>query len=141
MQLSVNLVTCLVFLVILIRGLPIPSDSNTASFGAIPLAYRRRALSPLDDPSSAAGDSPCRPQFWGGTTANTSICKYPALWAGKYWWAMGSVALLLIALYGLLAFVTWGVMSVDLPRLMVWNRTGDEQRRYLIMCFQAAEQC
>ena len=42
---------------------------------------------------------------------------------------MISVALTLIVFYGLLAFVMWGVMSVDLPRLMVWKRTGDEQRR------------
>ena len=35
----------------------------------------------------------------------------------------------LVFLYGLLAFVTWGILSVDLPRLMVWNRIGDERRR------------
>ena len=121
-----------VFLVVLTRGLPIPSDNNSnfTPFGVNPFAYSRRGLSPPEDRSSVAGYSHVgRPQVWRGTSANTSICRDTALWTGKWWWAMGSVALMLVALYGLLAFVMWGMMSVDLARLMVWNRTGDERRR------------
>lgn len=132
MQLPLESFVCLVFLLGLTRGLPIPgnSNSNIAPFGVFPLAYSRRGLSLPENRSSATGYSPVgRPQIWGGTPANTAICRYPSLWTGKWWWVMGSVALILIALYGLLAFVLWGIMSVDLPRLMVWNRTGDEQRR------------
>lgn len=123
----------IVFLVLhlgLTRSLPIPSESNMTSFGMFPLAYSRRGLSPPDHRSLAARYSTFdRPQVWGGTPANTSICRNPALWTGKTWWTMGSIALVLLALYGLLAFVIAGIMNVDLPRLMVWNRTGDEQRR------------
>ena len=129
MKFALESFICVVFLLVLICGLPIPSDRESASFGVLPLAYKRRALSSPDGPSSAAGYGPGRPQIWGGTPANTSICSYPALWTGILWWVMGVVALALIVLYGLLAFVMWGVMSVDLPRLMVWNRTGDERRR------------
>lgn len=127
-----KLFVCLVFFLALTRGLPIPGDSNSnmAPFGVFPLAYSRRGLSLFKDRSSSTGFSAVgRPQVWGGTPANTSICRYPSLWTGKWWWIMISVALTLIVFYGLLAFVMWGVMSVDLPRLMVWKRTGDEQRR------------
>lgn len=128
MQVPLEIFTCLFSFLLLTLGLPIPTDSNTASFGVFPLAYRRRIFSSSTVQSSAAGHSPVR-KVWGGTSANTSICRYPALWTGRRWWLMGFLALVLIALYGLLAFVMWGIMSVDLPRLMVWKRTGNEQRR------------
>lgn len=121
---------CLVLLLPLIRCLPIPSDSSMASFGIYPIAYSRRELSPPDDRSSAAGFSRVgRPQVWGGTPATTSICVHPALWTGKWRSAMIFIVSALILFYGLLAFVMWGVMSIDLPRLTVWNRTGDKKRR------------
>ena len=121
---------CLVFLLLSTRGLPIPSGSSMASFGVLPIAYSRRELSPPDGRSSAVEYSPVsRPQVWGGTPANTSICVNPALWTGKWRSAMIFIASALVFFYGLLAFVMWGIMSVDLPRLMVWNRTGDERRR------------
>lgn len=109
------------------RGLPTPSASSMAPFGVFPLAYNHRDL---NRQSLAIGYSTIdRTQIWGGTPANTSICRSPALWTGKWWWIMCSVAFLLVALYGLLAFVMWGILSVDLPRLTVWNRTGDQRRR------------
>ena len=133
MQLALKVFVCLVFLLGLTRGLPIPginNHSNMAPFGGFPLAYSRRGLSLPEGRSSATGYSPVgHTQVWGGTPANTAICRHPSLWTGKLWWIMGSVAVILIALYGLLAFVLWGIMSVDLPRLTVWNRTGDERRR------------
>lgn len=132
MQLSLELFVYLVFLLVWTSGLPIPNDSksNIAPFGLVPLAYSRRGLSPPNDQGSAAGDSHVgRPQAWGGTPANTSICIYPAVWSGKLWLVMASVAMMLVALYGVLAFVMWGIMSVDIPRLTVWNRTGDKRRR------------
>lgn len=132
MYLPLEFYVCLVFLIVSTRGLPIPGDSNSnaASFGIFPIAYSRRGPPLPGDRSSVTGYSPRdRPEVWGGTPANTSICRYPALWTGKWWWAMGFFTLILVLLYGLLASVTWGMMSVDLPRLMVWNRTGDERRR------------
>ena len=130
MQLPLELIVCLVLHLVLTHSLPIPSESNMASFGVFSLAYSRRGPSPSYHRSLAARYSPVgRPQVWGGTPANTSICRNPALWTGKLWWTMGSIALLLLALYGLLAFVMWGIMSVDLARLMIWNRTGNERRR------------
>lgn len=129
MTFAFDLFTCLVFLLVLTCGLPIPRGGNTASFGALPLAYRRRVTSSPDGSSSVAGYGPGRPQVWGGTPANPSICYYPNLWTGMKWWIMGCGALLLVIFYGVLAFATWGVMSVDLPRLTVWSRTGGEQRR------------
>ena len=121
---------CLVLLVHSIHCLPIPNESSMASFGVYPIAYSRRELSPTDDRGSAAGYSPGgRPQVWGGTPANTSVCVNPALWTGKWRSAMIFLVSALVLFYGLLAFIIWGIMSIDLPRLMVWNRTGDEKRR------------
>ncbi|CAD6592289.1 MAG: Sec61p translocation complex subunit [Alectoria sarmentosa] len=34
-----------------------------------------------------------------------------------------------LSIYGVATIVMLGIMTVDLPRLMVWNRTGDEKRR------------
>ena len=42
---------------------------------------------------------------------------------------MGSVALFLVVLYGVLAFVMWGILSVDISRLTIWKRMGDGRRR------------
>ncbi len=39
------------------------------------------------------------------------------------------VAIGLVLLTGLLAGLTLAVLSVDLPRLMVWTRTGSAKRR------------
>lgn len=129
MQLPLQLSIYPVFLG-LTRSFPLPSKSNTASFRVVALSCSHRGLSASNDQSSAAGYNTFgRAQVWGGTPANTSICRNPALWTGKWWWAMGSIALLLVALYGLLAFVMWGIMSVDLPKLTIWNRTGDKRRR------------
>lgn len=109
------------------RGLPTPSASSVAPFGVSPLAYNCRDL---NRQSLAIGYSTVdRTEIWGGTPANTSICRNPALWTGKWWWFMGTIAFVLVVLYGLLAFVMWGILSVDLPRLTVWNRTGDQRRR------------
>lgn len=131
MQLPLELFIYLVFLLVLTGGLPIPSDSNSSMvpFGIVSLAYSRRGSSLPKDRTSATESPFGWPQVWGATPANTSICRYPALWTGNLWWVMCSAVILLIALYGLLAFVMWGIMSVDLPRLMVWNRTGNERRR------------
>lgn len=132
MLLPLEVVVCLSFSLGLTYGLPIPVDSNRnlAPFGAFPLVYSRRGLPISGDRSSATEYSPVdRPQVWGGTPANTSICSYPALWTGWLWWIMGVISLLLLAFYGLATIVMMGIMTVDLPRLMVWNRTGDEKRR------------
>ena len=129
-MLLLKMVFCLVFLLVSTRGLPIPSQSSMEPFGELPIAYSRRELASPDDRSSAAGHSPIgRPKVWGGTPATTSICVNPALWTGKWRSAMIFVVSALVFFYGLLAFVMWGIMSIDLPRLMVWNRTGDEKRR------------
>ena len=129
MRLSLDLLFCLIFLG-LTQGLPTPSTGNMASFRVFSLAYSRRGYSPPDGQSSVTGHSTVdRSQVWGGTPANTSICRTSALWTGKWWWVMGIIAFALVVLYGILAFVMWGILSVDLPRLMVWNRTGDERRR------------
>lgn len=126
MQPPLALLFSLVFLVFT-RGLPTPSASSMAPFGAFPLAYNRQDL---NRQSLATGYSTVgRSQILGGTPANTSICRNPTLWTGKWWWIMGSIAFLLVAFYGLLAFVMWGILSVDIPRLTVWNRTGDKRRR------------
>ncbi|KAM0804952.1 hypothetical protein BDR22DRAFT_475181 [Usnea florida] len=99
-------------------------------FAIIPLAYSRWGRSRSENRSLATGWRPIGwPHILGGTPANTSICRYPAQWDGKMWWIMCSAALALIVLYGVLAFAMWGIMSVDLPRLIVWNRTGEEWRR------------
>lgn len=117
-------------LLLVARCLPIPSVSTMPPLEVISLAYSRRGILPPDDRSSTDEYSPVgRPQVWGGTPSNTSICKSPALWIGTMWWGMGTLACFLIVTYGVLAFVMWGIMTVDLPRLIVWNRTGDEQRR------------
>ena len=130
MQSSLKPISCLVFLLVLVRGLPIPRKSNMASSGTLSLAYSHRGLSRPNGQRLATRYSYIgRPQIWGGTPANTSICRSPALWSGKWWWIMGSVALLLVAVYGVLAFVMWGILSVDMSRLTVWTRIGDESRR------------
>ena len=129
MRLPSELLSCMVFLG-LTQGLPAPSESNIAPLGVFPLAYRRQDLSPLSDQSSATGHNTVgHLQVLGGTPANASICRNSSLWTGKWWWMMFILAFCLVLLYGLLAFVTWGILTVDLPRLMVWNRTGDERRR------------
>ena len=129
MQLPLALLMSLVFLDST-RGLPTPNESSMAPFRVFPLAYERWDLSPLKRQNLTTRYSTVnRSQIWGGTPANTSICRSPALWTGRWWWIMGSIAFSLVALYGLLAFVMWGILSVDLPRLTVWNRTGDERRR------------
>lgn len=131
MHFPLELSVCLVFLLIWTHGLPIPSDSNLAPFGVFPLAYSRRSLSPPNNQSSAFGYSTVgRPQIWGQSPANTSICATPALWTGNWWWVMGSIAFLLVALYGLTAFVLWGIMNVDVLKLTVWSRTGEKRRRW-----------
>lgn len=126
MQPPLAFLSSLVFLVFA-RSLPIPSASSMAPFGAFPLAYNRRDLNrqSLATAYSTVGPS----QIWGGTPANTSICRNTAMWTGNWWWIMASIAFLLVALYGLLAFVMWGILSVDIARLTVWHRTGDERRR------------
>ena len=112
------------------QGLPAPSESNTAPLGLFHLAYSRQDLSPLSDQHSATGHNTVgQSRVLGGTPANASICRNSSLWTGKWWWIMVILAFGLVLLYGLLAFVTWGILTVDLPRLMVWNRTGDERRR------------
>ena len=132
MRLSLEMFVYLAFLLAATCGLPIPNDNNHSMmpFAIIPLAYSRRGRLLPEDRSSATGWRPIGwPHILGGTPANTSICRYPAQWDGKMWWIMCSAALALIILYGVIAFVMWGIMSVDLPRLIVWNRTGEERRR------------
>ena len=51
------------------------------------------------------------------------------MWTGRVWWGMVTLVCILIGLYSVLAFVMWGIMTIDLARLMVWNRTGDKKRR------------
>ena len=132
MLLPLELVGCLSFLLGLTYGLPIPVDSNRnlAPFGTFPLVYSHRGLPLSGDRIPATEYSPVAPpQVWGGTPANTSICNYPALWTGWLWWIMGVISLILLGIYGVATIVMLGIMTVDLPRLMVWNRTGDEKRR------------
>ena len=132
MRLSLEMFVYLAFLLAATCGLPIPNDNNHSMvpFAIIPLACSRWGRSLPEDRSSATEWRPIGwPRILGGTPANTSICRYPAQWDGKMWWIMCSAALALIVLYGVLAFVMWGIMSVDLPRLIVWNRTGEERRR------------
>ena len=129
MRLRSELLFCMIFLGST-QGLPAPSESNIAPLGVFPLAYIRPDLSPLHGQSSATGHSTVgQSQVLGGTPANASICRNSSLWTGRWWWIMVILAFGLVLLYGLLAFVTWGILTVDLPRLMVWNRTGDERRR------------
>lgn len=129
MQLPLNLFVGLALLLVA-RCLPIPNVSIMPPFGVLPLAYSRRGLSPPDDRSSETEYSPIgRPQVWGGTSSDTSICKDPAMWTGRVWWGMVTLVCILIGLYSVLAFVMWGIMTIDLARLMVWNRTGDKKRR------------
>ena len=132
MRLSLEMFIYLAFLLAATCGLPIPNDNNNSMipFAIIPLAYSRRRRSLPEDRSLATGWRPIGwPHILGGTPANTSICRYPAQWDGKMWWIMCSATLALIVLYGVVSFVMWGIMSVDLPRLIVWNRTGEERRR------------
>lgn len=132
MLLPLELVVCLFFLLGLTCGLPIPVDSNRnlVPFGVFPLVYSRRGLPlPRDRGLATEYSYVARPQIWGGTPANTSICSYPALWTGKLWWIMGVISLALLVLYGLSTIVMMSIMTVDLPTLMVWTRTGDEERR------------
>ena len=130
MHFLLGLLICLVSQLVLIRSLPIPSEDNVAPSDIFTLTYSRRGLSSRIDQRPATGYTQLRrPQVWGGTPANTSICRNSALWTGKQWWYMGFLALVLVILYGLLAFVMWGILSVDLPKLIVWNRTGDDRRR------------
>ena len=129
MRLRSELLFCMIFFGFT-RGLPAPSESNIALRGVFPLTYSSHDLSPLNGQSSATGHSTVgQSQVWGGTPANASICRNSSLWTGKWWWIMVILAFGLVLLYGLLAFVTWGILTVDLPRLTVWNRTGDERRR------------
>ena len=129
MRLRTELLFCMIFLGST-QGLPAPSESNIAPLGVFPLAHIRPNLSPLNGESPATGHSTVgQSQVWGGTPANASICRNSSLWTGWWWWIMVTLAFVLVLLYGLLAFVTWGILTVDLPRLMVWNRTGDERRR------------
>ena len=130
MQFFLELISCLVFLLAFVRGLPIPSKSNIASSRTLSLVHSHRGLSGLDGQESASRYSHIsRPQIWGGTPANTSICRHPTLWAGKWWWIFGSVAMFLVALYCILAFVMWGILSVDISRLTIWSRIGNKSRR------------
>lgn len=129
MRLPSELLSCMIFPGFT-QGLPAPSKNNIAPLGVFPHAYSRQDLLPFNDQSSATGHSTVsQSQIWGGTPANASICRNSSLWTGKWWWIMVILAFGLVLLYGLLAFVTWGILTVDLPRLMVWNRTGDERRR------------
>ena len=129
MRLCSKLLFCLIFLG-LTQGLPTPSKSSMAPFGVVPLVYSRRSLSPPNGQSSATEHSAVdRSPIWGGTPANTSICRGTALWTGNFWWIMLISASFLVLLYGLVAFVMWDILSIDLPRLTVWNRTGNEGRR------------
>ena len=129
MRLRLELLFCMIFLGFA-QGLPAPSESNIARLEVFPLTYSRQDLSPLDGQSSATRHSTVgQSQVWGGTPANASICRNNSLWTGKWWWIMSVFTFGLVSIYGLLAFVTWGILTVDLPRLMVWNRTGDERRR------------
>ena len=129
MRLRSELLFCMIFLGFT-QGLPAPSESNISPLGLFPLAYSRQDLSPRKGQSSATGHNTVgQSPVWGGTPANALICRSSSLWTGRLWWIMVILAFCLVLLYGLLAFVTWGILTVDLPKLMVWNRTGNERRR------------
>lgn len=54
-------------------------------------------------------------------------------WHAWVWGLMFTVAVGLVLLTGLLAGLTLAVLSVDLPRLMVWTRTGSANRRLIFL--------
>ncbi|KAL9123245.1 MAG: hypothetical protein Q9187_000190 [Circinaria calcarea] len=56
-------------------------------------------------------------------------CTVPVKFEGALWWGMGTLAIIIILLTGLLAGLTLGVMSIDSTRLRVWSNTGAPERR------------
>lgn len=59
----------------------------------------------------------------------TSCSQTVGQWHAWVWKLMFMVAVGLVLLTGLLAGLTLAVLSADLPRLMVWTRTGSAERR------------
>lgn len=51
---------------------------------------------------------------------------------GGMWWAFLFVAIVLIALTGLLAGLTLAVMSVDLAKLKVWTEIGEAKQKCVL---------
>lgn len=51
---------------------------------------------------------------------------------GGVWWGYLFVAIVLVALTGLLAGLTLAVMSVDLARLKVWTEIGEAKQKCVL---------
>ena len=126
---------------------PLPPDNLTLAEQIFPPAIIYRSLRDADrsDDTVTAPSQPPFPYFrrtflFGTSQPSSRLAqqlnvtiitpyKDSERFIGAAWWGMGVLALILILVTGLLAGLTLGVMSVDLTRLRVWNRTGNRERR------------
>lgn len=76
-----------------------------------------------------------------GAVDDSKKCSPTNYVQGGMWWAFLFVAIVLIALTGLLAGLTLSVMSVDLAKLTVLNETGDAKQKCVLFCTIKSYSC
>ncbi len=112
----------------------------------VPLAllfHRAWCLPIAVAPSPVAGDVPVNTADPFGQAHRAYHCGPTVVqWRAWIWNLMFLVTVGLVLLTGLLAGLTLAVLSVDLPRLTVWTRTGSSKRRFVWLyglCLEEAD--